>query len=144
MRVWSLHPVYLDAKGLVALWRETLLALHVLRGQTKGYTRHPQLQRFRLHPDPVAAVQFYLRVVWEEAQRRGYAFDETKIGEGRGVESIPVTSGQLAFEQQHLLEKLRKRAPDKVEQLMAKSLLCHPLFALMEGEVENWEKLSGL
>ena len=36
MRLWSLHPRYLDAKGLVALWREGLLAQAVLKGQTKG------------------------------------------------------------------------------------------------------------
>lgn len=43
MRLWSLHPQYLDAKGLVALWREGLLAQAVLAGQTRGYKRHPQL-----------------------------------------------------------------------------------------------------
>lgn len=37
MRIWSLHPSYLDAKGLVALWRETLLAQKVLLGATVGY-----------------------------------------------------------------------------------------------------------
>jgi hypothetical protein len=29
-RIWSLHPKYLDARGLVALWREGLLAQAVL------------------------------------------------------------------------------------------------------------------
>lgn len=32
MRLWSLHPSYLDAVGLVALWREGLLARKVLQG----------------------------------------------------------------------------------------------------------------
>lgn len=37
MRLWSIHPRYLDTKGLVALWRETLLlAQAVLFGNTKG------------------------------------------------------------------------------------------------------------
>lgn len=26
MRLWSIHPCYLDSKGLIALWRESLLA----------------------------------------------------------------------------------------------------------------------
>lgn len=26
MRLWSLHPKHLDPQGLVALWREVLLA----------------------------------------------------------------------------------------------------------------------
>lgn len=47
MRIWSLHPKYLDTKGLVALWRETLLAQHVLSGKTKRYKNHPQLARFK-------------------------------------------------------------------------------------------------
>jgi hypothetical protein len=36
MRLWTLHPKYLDARGLVALWREALLAQKVLRGATRG------------------------------------------------------------------------------------------------------------
>ena len=43
MRLWSIHPRYLDSMGLVALWREALLAQAVLRGETKGYKFHPQL-----------------------------------------------------------------------------------------------------
>jgi hypothetical protein len=33
MRLWSLHPEYLDANGLVALWREALLAQAFLQGK---------------------------------------------------------------------------------------------------------------
>ena len=47
MRLWSVHPKYLDSKGLVALWREALLAKQVLEGGTKGYRNHPQLDRFK-------------------------------------------------------------------------------------------------
>jgi hypothetical protein len=47
MRIWSLHPKYLDAKGLVALWRESLLAKQALESKTKGYKNHPQLNRFK-------------------------------------------------------------------------------------------------
>jgi len=43
MRIWSLHPKYLDSKGMVALWREALLAKQVLLNKTKGYKNHPQL-----------------------------------------------------------------------------------------------------
>lgn len=37
MRLWVSHPKYLDCKGLVALWRESLLARKVLKGKTKGW-----------------------------------------------------------------------------------------------------------
>ena len=43
MRLWSLHPKYLDKLGLLGLWRESLLAQKVLLGKTKGYKNHPQL-----------------------------------------------------------------------------------------------------
>ena len=51
MRIWSLHPQYLDRQGLTAAWREGLLAQKVLTGTTKGYRNHPQLRRFRAAGD---------------------------------------------------------------------------------------------
>src|SRR5665213_874155 len=57
MRLWTLHPRYLDAQGLVAAWREALLAQKVLEGATRGYTRHPQLIRFQSHPKPLEAIK---------------------------------------------------------------------------------------
>jgi hypothetical protein len=79
MRIWSLDPAYLDRQGLTAGWREALLAQAVLAGRTKGYRHHPQLTRFREQPDPLAAVGEYLAGVAEEATRRGYRYDVTKI-----------------------------------------------------------------
>ena len=79
MRLWSIHPTYLDSRGLVALWREALLAQAVLRGLTAGYRAHPQLERFKRARDPVAAVGAYLRTVHDEAAVRGNRFDSSKI-----------------------------------------------------------------
>src|SRR5688500_4752198 len=106
MRLWSLHPRYLDPQGLVALWREALLARAVLRGQTKGYRFHPQLARFRAHATPRAAISAYLHAVHGEATARGYAFDRSKVGPVRAVGAIAVTRGQLDYEWTHLLRKL--------------------------------------
>ena len=90
MRLWSLHPSLLDGKGLVALWREGLLAQQVLSGLTKGYRHHPQLARFRSCSDPVAAIAAYLHEVHRESVRRGYCFDASKIGGSRRRARIPV------------------------------------------------------
>ena len=79
MRIWSLHPKYLDTKGLVALWRETLLAKHVLEGKTKGYKKHPQLNRFKCAAVPLDCINQYLSVVYEEALRRGFNFTKNKL-----------------------------------------------------------------
>ncbi len=140
MRIWTLHPKYLDAKGLVALWRETLLAQKVLQGQTRGYRNHPQLQRFRQTRNPVGAIASYLRVVADEAQRRGYNFDSSKIVSKRLQGKIAVTSGQVAYEGRHLLAKLELRDHERYLQLRdVVEWELHPLFQQEEGPVEPWE-----
>ena len=141
MRLWSLHPRYLDAKGLVALWREGLLARAVLRGKTRGYRHHPQLARFQAHPAPRLAIAAYLAAVHEEAASRGYAFDRSKIGPLRRVKTISVTRGQLAYEWSHLRRKLSLRSPVLLEKLRdLERPDCHPLFRLRSGPVADWEK----
>jgi len=141
VRLWTLHPKHLDAKGLVALWREALLAQKVLQGKTRGYRHHPQLLRFQAVRNPAGALASYLAVVYEESARRGYRFDRRKIGVERFRGRIPETKGQLLYEWTHLKRKLSARDP-------ARHRACrgvpmpehHPLFRLIEGEVRSWEK----
>jgi hypothetical protein len=149
MRLWSLSPAYLDAKGLLAAWREGLLAQKVLEGRTKGYRRHPQLDRFRASPDPLAAIGYYLSSIHAEASGRGYRFDASKIvapssGGGR-PRPIPVTEGQLDYEFRLLKSKLALRDKTKYEDMAA---LAHPVpgpaFRLVPGGVEAWEKVKDL
>jgi hypothetical protein len=143
MRLWSLHPKYLDPQGLVALWREALLARAVLRGETRGYTRHPQLERFKAHPHPRRAINAYLAAVQDEATRRGYAFDRSRIGAVREVVAIPVNSGQLACEWSHLARKLTVRNPAVLARWSGLSMpACHPLFRRRVGPVASWERAS--
>ncbi len=140
MRLWSIHPRYLDSKGLVALWREGLLAKAVLEGNTNGYTHHPQLTRFREQPDPISAIHAYLYPVLEEARIRGYRFDSRKIDPSATALPIPLTTGQLAYEWQHLLHKLETRDPKRYRQWAGLSEIePHPLMRLIEGPVANWE-----
>ena len=100
MRLWSLHPRYLDPQGLVALWREALLAQAVLRGETHGYKHgyqhHPQLMRFRAAKAPISTFANYLAAVHAESISRDYVFDKAKIGRQRKSAVISVTAGQLA------------------------------------------------
>lgn len=141
MRLWSLHPRYLDRQGLIALWRETLLAKAVLRGETRGYTQHPQLARFKAHPQPRLAINSYLAAIHDEASRRGYRFDPTKIGPVREVESIPVGSGQVDYEWQHLQRKLAVRSPDVLAHWAdVRAPECHPLFSPEPGPIAPWER----
>jgi hypothetical protein len=140
MRLWTLHPKYLDPKGLVALWREALLAQAVLRGETRGYTSHPQLIRFKETAAPLAAIAAYLQEVQREAARRGYAFDARKINASAGAEAIPAASGQLEYEWHHLQGKLQIRAPGWLAQFTSISFPdAHPLFRIVPGAVAAWE-----
>lgn len=161
MRIWSLHPGHLDRQGLVACWRETLLAQAVLSGRTKGYLNHPQLLRFRAQADPLAAIGRYLQAVVDEADARGYRFDRSKIirpgdgvntddGPGNG-ETIDVAAGQLALEWEHLSAKLELRSPEKArenklsaqQQTPAQAVPApHPMMRVVPGGVEPWERAS--
>lgn len=144
MRLWSIHPRYLDAQGLVALWREALLAQAVLRGRTKGYRHHPQIERFRAHASPRSAINAYLAEVHAEATRRGYDFDRRKIGPVRTVGRIRVTTGQVAHEWKHLMRKLARRNPALRRQWRGITVPeCHPSFRRVPGPIESWERVIG-
>lgn len=173
MRIWSLHPCLLDRRALVACWRETLLAQKVLRGLTRGYTNHPQLIRFRAHPQPLEAVAAYLSGLADEADARGYSFNRALIGAGENstgknssgkngtdknctgkaenpyasVARIPVPLGQLEYELAFLQHKVAGRDPEWEHQLSGRlaargelAACAHPLFEVVPGAIEPWEK----
>jgi hypothetical protein len=140
MRLWTIHPQYLDVKGLLALWRESLLAQKVLEGKTKGYRNHPQLRRFRESADAVGAVASYLRCIYREAARRGYRFSREKINPADFNGSIDCTRGQLLYEWNHLKRKLQLRDEARYRELQRiEEPEAHPLFNIVEGDVEGWE-----
>ncbi|MGC1272169.1 MAG: pyrimidine dimer DNA glycosylase/endonuclease V [Planctomycetaceae bacterium] len=143
MRLWTLHPRYLDTKGLVALWREGLLAQTVLQGATKGYRHHPQLTRFREVPEPHAAIATYLKAVLEEAAAREYTFDASKIAAVRFAGTLDETDGQLLYEWRHLCSKLERRDPERhARQRSIATPVPHPLFRVVPGDVRDWERVS--
>lgn len=141
MRLWSIHPCYLDARGLVALWREGLLAQQVLLGKTRGYKNHPQLVRFRNTSNPVGALASYLAGVATQADARGYNFDRSRIAKRHFRGKISVTHRQLEYEFMHLLKKLSIREPELYKRFKTvKRIKLHPLFRKIKGELEAWEK----
>ena len=143
MRLWTLHPKYLDPQGLVALWREGLLAQKVLRGKTRGYKNHPQLERFKGQKSPVAAINAYLAEVRAEAGARGYSFDARKVGARRKAAKIAATTGQLKLEWRHLMRKLAKRNPKLYRRNKGiKKPACHPSFRIVKGAVAPWERAA--
>jgi hypothetical protein len=142
MRLWTLHPKYLDASGLVAVWREALLAREVLRGKTSGYRHHPQLHRFRATRAPCSAINAYLAAVFAEAVSRGYHFDRSKLARVATTQSIVTTRGQLDYELTWLLLKLRRRNQSAYRRMRATSSpVAHPLFSVVRGPICDWERV---
>jgi hypothetical protein len=143
MRLWTVHPQYLDTKGLLAAWREGLLAQKVLRGETRGYTRHPQLRRFQKRKAPVKTIACYLIGVANEADRRGYRFDRSKISVRARDGKLIETRGQLLFEWSHLKRKLRRRSPRNYRVCCKIEIpRAHPLFRIVAGPIREWEKTN--
>lgn len=130
MRLWSVHPKYLDKYGLIALWREALLAQKALGGGAKGYQNNPQLKRFKEQSNPLRAIGSYLSFVAAEGSRLGYKFNHEKILFPNFDEKfIPVEAGQMAFEAEHLKNKLEMRDPEKFELLERTAVIeANPIF----------------
>jgi hypothetical protein len=149
MRLWTISPSFLDAKGLVAAWREGLLAQKVLQGGTKGYANHPQLIRFKDSPVPLEYIAVYLADLQAEASRRGYSFDASKIGQAGPGEGIPVAVGQIAYELTLLKFKLESRDPKKFEEIRridpwgrgGRPVALNAAFRLADGPIASWEKV---
>jgi hypothetical protein len=140
MRLWTVHPRYLDTKGLLAAWREALLAQKVLKGETRGYRNHPQLDRFKSSSNPTAAIASHLRCIHQEALKRGYKFNEEKIASADFAGEITCTRGQLLYEWNHLKEKVKARDQGKYTEIKSvEEPEAHPMFKIVEGEVEAWE-----
>lgn len=150
MRLWSLHPQYLDRQGLLACWREALLAQKVLEGGTKGYKNHPQLERFKQFKNSLDYIGAYLLPIWFEANSRGYNFESAKILR-HNVLSLPVTQGQVNFEFGHLQNKLwlrdrkqwcinSKESERFSIHVTVVDIKIHPMFYLVKGEKESWER----
>ncbi|MCU0666726.1 MAG: pyrimidine dimer DNA glycosylase/endonuclease V [Candidatus Omnitrophica bacterium] len=144
MRLWSIHPEYLDTKGLLAVWREALLAQKVLSGKTKGYKNHPQLIRFRQHAKPLEAIGFYLYNIYKEATLRGYNFQKDKIFKpNKRVKPIKVLRGQVVFELRHFAVKSKKRDKARFKEILkVKRIKLNPLFDQIPGGIELWEKVQ--
>ncbi|MEM1639180.1 MAG: pyrimidine dimer DNA glycosylase/endonuclease V [Desulfurococcaceae archaeon] len=143
MRLWSIHPKYLDRIGLIALWREGLLAQKVLENKTRGYVKHPQLIRFKASPDPLIAIGTYLFHVYLEGWSRGYRFNKEKIRiyDESLKALIPITTGQAIYELRLLMYKLKRREPTRVEKLRDIEIPeLNPVFYLVEGPIADWER----
>jgi Pyrimidine dimer DNA glycosylase len=140
MKIWSLHPKYLDARGLVALWRESLLAKQVLEGKTKGYRNHPQLIRFINSGNAISCINQYLTSIYENSLERGYNFNKNKVNQDFIPTRLTVTDKQIKFEMKHLLKKLETRDPERFHKLSHKTTIdANPLFRIIDGEIEEWE-----
>ena len=148
MRLWSIHPKYMDTPGLNGLWKEALLAKRVLEGQTKGYKNHPQLNRFKAQDSPQDSIHEYLYWVHKESLNRGFKYNQDKFCRPDETPAkIQVTSGQVLYEFKWFMEKIEKRCPELHDKLckniaFLEHIELHPMFELVAGDIEDWEKIS--
>lgn len=138
MRLWTIHPSHLDRAGLLACWREGLLARRVRASTVPiGYANHPQLHRW---PD-VATLDAYLHGLVDEAEVRGYRFDRTKLGARINTSPIPVSTGQVDFEAGRLVSKMWARGGRPRAPLSPGAIQVHPIFTIYSSDkVEEWER----
>ncbi len=145
MRLWSLHPSYLDIQELFSTWKEGLLAFSVINNPETQLHNHPQLIRFKISGDPIGTLGFYLNEIFLEAKNRGFNFEGSKIESINTSISISVTLGQLDYEAMNLLNTLQERDKTKFSDLNSifkqKDVKTHPLFYIISGPVEKWEKI---
>ena len=143
MRLWTIHPKYLDSKGLVALWREALLAQKVLQNETKGYRNHPQLIRFENTDNPLGVIGNYLEEIYKESLKRGYSFNKSKINRNRSTFKIEVKRGQLNYELLHLKKKLKNRDLNTYQRIKTIEYVePNPIFNVIDGDIESWESIN--
>lgn len=156
MRLWSFHPSYLDNIGLARLYNEGIGGIRAIRGEQKMHLNHPQLTRFKVCCDnhTYIILSAYLRVVHNELELRGmvndgkfkhdlllnYLFQNTK-----DLFNITVNSSQINGEIVHFINKTKTQKGryinDNLKQaIAAKNILPHPLFTVVPGPVESWEK----
>jgi hypothetical protein len=139
MRIWTVHPRYLDVKGFVALWRETLLGMETLKKHVKcqhyiPWYKHPQLAPFKAQSDPILYISNYLYLVLEESRRRNYNFDGSKLDAIPYCENLPLIKASrevLVHEWLVCLGRYRVRSPkwfEEVKDISPLEVDPHPLY----------------
>lgn len=167
MRLWTIHPTFLDNEGLHGLWREGLLAQKIIEDPTHGRSNNPQIARFRNHVSPISILGAYLWTVGHEGMERGFKYNVARIEDppmlgsimvpkgSSGDPRIPVTEEQIRFEFDHLFSKLEERDPVSLEKILNYSVqstikyredfrlkAINPAFRIVVGPIESWEKVS--
>ena len=117
-----------------------MLAKNVLEEKTKGYKNHPQLIRFKNSANPLQGINQYLAAVYKESQTRGYHFNKDKLKIYNEPVTLTVTRKQIEYETQHLLKKLKTRDMERYHRLLNETNIePHPIFKIIDGEIEAWE-----
>lgn len=132
MCLWSIHPKYLDKLGLIALWREGLLAQKALSVPSTQYIRHSELERFKNNENPLKAIGSYLCYVAAEGAKRGYNFTHERIVYPNFDDYlIIINDDTLNLEVKNLKNKLKLRDKTKFKELTEMSKIeSNPAFYL--------------
>lgn len=108
MRVWTIHPKYLNRKELSACWHDGLRALKVLSEPEKYQRFYEGLSVFRVQSEPVYALAKYLQAIGKEGVKRGLQMDLSLLPEvPKDFRlKIPVSEERIASERKLLTKRL--------------------------------------
>jgi Pyrimidine dimer DNA glycosylase len=148
MRLWSFDPSCLDQRGLCGLWREVLVGLRAFeKGPGAPWYNHPQLTRFKQHPNGLGVLAEYAEYVLNEGHKRGYKFNARHLDpylelyDVNFTGAIQVTEGQFGYEIEHFMRKLAIREPIRYTNYLNEPKFSpHPIFTIVDGDIESWEK----
>jgi hypothetical protein len=87
-------------------------------------------------------IGMFLLDIYDEASRRGYSFDRTKILRSDSCgQKISVGDGQVRYEFALLLSKLERRDRVKYAEIsMTEDIRLNSVFTLGRGGIEPWER----
>jgi hypothetical protein len=144
MRIWSIHPKYLDSKELLNLWNETIQAKNEFLTKFSGHFSNKQLERFLDLKNPLEAINSYMSSIYREAVKRDFSVDDSFMDwDFDDSIQIPVTAGQISHEISKLKSRLRERDEKKLQKLNGRTFLeLHPIFYSVPGTIEEWENDS--
>lgn len=154
MRLWTIHPKYLDGKRLTSQWKEGIQMMHIWKeigenpepAKRLGYVSHPQVRRLSnlLVADSgliSLLLHQHLTAVHEESVQRSYSFNKKLIDDlapdCKNAPKVYVTMGQVAYEFALMATKNNEWS-QKVA--IDPYMLCNPIFQVVSGSIESWEK----
>jgi hypothetical protein len=139
MRVWDIHPGYLNRESLLGEHREVHAIFSIIINHKSGYARHPETMRWR---DCLGALVFRHDCLTEEMRLRGYRHlspAPDTAGSPWPQVFIDPPAGQFAI----LGQKYRMKHPGRIPLPKdAQQLWAHHKYSVMARDAELYKAIG--